>query len=144
MLTMNYVFYLFRAEGVPTMQAKVGSTGYLDQTRPGDMPGKIALGTDRFGRPFISLLADDGVLTAFQRRTDDENLWVFGMANCKTKGNYKLARELGVDGRSDAPDPHKVAAFMWQKIEEGNMPCGYCDSKRGVDSDGRCLSCQSL
>lgn len=69
-----------------------GSTGYIDFLRPADLTAPIMRGTDRYGRPFISMklheraTGGEAVITIFQRYVEGGR-WTYG-GNFPSPGNF--------------------------------------------------------
>lgn len=66
---------------VPTIEAKIGGTGYLDQFTKADMTGPVMKGFDSAGRKFFVLCASVNgrrprVVCLFERYQNRHNLWV--------------------------------------------------------------------
>ena len=73
-------------------EAPLGHTHYLDQFAPGDMPGAVSKGRDRFGREFLALRfryahpsdphrTGEHVECLFQRYSNDVRVWTSGGGN---------------------------------------------------------------
>jgi hypothetical protein len=60
------------------LEDEMGSTGYIDFLEPEHLTALFMKGTDRYQRKFLSYKFGTGVLTLFQRYTDQSDYWTHG------------------------------------------------------------------
>lgn len=110
-------------ENLPILDLKgrTGSTGYLDFLKPEDLTAPIMKGTDKVGRPFISLKLLDRetskpfVITLFQRYSGNENpLWVYVGGEDRPASFYDSLDSVATIGVAQEA--------VFNQIIEGNHP----------------------
>lgn len=75
---------LLDASSIIWKERFIGWTGYIDRLCAHDVDSPIAVGTDNYGRRFISLRTHNitidtrHVVTMFQRYSDDMHTWTYG------------------------------------------------------------------
>ena len=72
------VFLPFIEVPILDIGTRIGRTGYIDFIKACDMTYTVQRGTDHYRRAFIAIKHDRGVMTLFQRYTDNLTSWNHG------------------------------------------------------------------
>lgn len=67
------------SEAVVDIGERMGTTGYIDFIREKDLSQtRRGFGVDMCRRPFVTVCGKNGIVTLFQRYSDDRRKWTFG------------------------------------------------------------------